>query len=104
MNEKSETEKKIIESFKQDEKMMAHVFAQWCVNHDQDPAEIYASVYGSADNQVLREAIDLTVPKEEAGPIETETLLGVLSLFGNEGLAEEVTKIKYKNQKKDESN
>jgi hypothetical protein len=104
MNEKSETEKKIIESFKQDEKMMAHVFAQWCVNHDLDPAEIYASVYGSADNQVLREAIDLTVPKEEAGPIETETLLGVLSLFGNEGLAEEVTKIKYHNQKKGESN
>jgi hypothetical protein len=39
----------------------------------------------------LRQAVELTVPKNEAGDIADETLLGVLSLFGNEDLAFAVT-------------
>jgi hypothetical protein len=91
MENQSEREKKIIESFQQDEQMMAHVFAQWCINNDLNPEEVYAEAYGAADNPVLQEAVKLTVSKEEAGPIETETLLGVLALFGNHDLAEAVT-------------
>lgn len=92
MEQHNDKEKKIIESFKQDENMMALVFAQWCVNHDLSPETLYMEAHGDASNPVLQEAIALTVPKEEAGPIETETLLGVLSMFGNDALAEVVTK------------
>jgi len=37
------------------------------------------------------QALELTVPKEEAGDIADDTVLGVLSLFGNEELAFIVT-------------
>ncbi|SDN20650.1 hypothetical protein [Alkalicoccus daliensis] len=92
MEEHNDKEKQIIESFKQDENMMALVFAQWCINHDLSPEELYTEAYGDASNPVLHEAIALTVPKEEAGEIDTQTLLGVLAMFGNDALAEVVTK------------
>ncbi|WP_251550592.1 hypothetical protein [Neobacillus muris] len=63
-------------------------FAQWCVNHDLNPEELYLSAYPhQSKNQALREALELTVPKEEAGEVADETVLGVLSLFGNDDLA-----------------
>ena len=53
------------------------------------------------ENPVLTEAMELTVPKEEAGPIENETVMGVLSLFGNDDLAfvvaEEIQKLQKGN-------
>ncbi|MGG1675379.1 hypothetical protein ACIFOT_06430 [Neobacillus sp. NRS-1170] len=92
-------EEKIIENFKGEEKMMILVFAQWCVNHELDPEELYLKAYPyQASNPALKEAIELTVPKEEAGEVEDQTLLGVLSLFGNDDLAfvvtEEIKKMK----------
>jgi len=91
MNSK-ELEEKIIQHYKGEEKMMILVFAQWCVNHDLDPEELYLRAYPSqSSNPALREAIELTVPKEEAGEIADQTLLGVLSLFGNDDLAFVVT-------------
>lgn len=91
MNRKN-IENQIIENFQRDEKMMILVFAQWCVNHDLDPEELYLRAYpDQTSNQALKEAIDLTVPKEEAGEVADQTLLGVLSLFGNEDLAFVVT-------------
>ncbi|KKK37876.1 hypothetical protein WQ57_11915 [Mesobacillus campisalis] len=82
----------IIQNYQGEEKMMILVFAQWCVNHDLDPEELYLRAYPQqASNQALREAIDLTVPKEEAGEVPDDTLLGVLSLFGNDDLAFVVT-------------
>lgn len=88
----NEMEKKIIESYRQDEKMMVLVFAQWCVNHELDPVALYEKAYpDQPGNQSLTEAMELTVPKEEAGDIPNDTLLGVLSLFGNEDLAFVVT-------------
>lgn len=97
-------EEKIIESYKQDEQMMILVFAQWCVNHQLEPAEIYEKAYpNQIKNIALTQAIDLTVPKEEAGEIANETLLGVLSLFGNEELAYVVSKeIEKMNRKKND--
>ncbi|MEH7098455.1 hypothetical protein [Neobacillus vireti] len=91
MNSK-ELEEKIIRHYQGEEKMMILVFAQWCVNHDLDPEEVYLRAYPhQSSNPALREAIELTVPKEEAGEIADETLLGVLSLFGNDDLAFIVT-------------
>jgi hypothetical protein len=99
MNQK-ELEEKIIENYQGQENMMILVFAQWCINHDLDPEEIYLRAYpNQSKNQALREALELTVPKEEAGEISDETLLGVLSLFGNDDLAFIVTEEIQKRKK-----
>jgi hypothetical protein len=88
----NEFEEQIIRSYQRDEQMMILVFAQWCVNHDLDPALLYLRAYPKqASNQALQQAIELTVPKDEAGEVPHETLLGVLSLFDNESLAFIVT-------------
>ncbi len=92
MQEKDQLEKHIIESYKKDETMMILVFAQWCVNHDLDPDAVYQKAYPTQEsNATLKETMALTVPKEEAGDIPFDTLLNVLSLFGNEDLAWIVT-------------
>jgi hypothetical protein len=86
-------EEKIIENYKKDESMMVLVFAQWCINNDLDPLELYSRAYPNQTGSVtLKQAIDLTVDKSESGDIPIETLLGVLSLFGNDELAFVVTK------------
>ncbi|OLN23155.1 hypothetical protein BTO30_04070 [Domibacillus antri] len=83
-----ELSKRIAESYEKEENMMILVFAQWCVNHDLDPADVYKRAYpDQGENQALKDGIALTVPKEEAGEVPDDTLLGVLSLFGNEDLA-----------------
>ncbi|WP_349407483.1 hypothetical protein [Pseudalkalibacillus sp. SCS-8] len=87
MNSK-DLEKKIIDNYQKDEHMMILVFAQWCVNHDLDPHEVYVRAYPDQEkNPALRQAIELTVSKEEAESIPDQTVLGVLSLFGNDDLA-----------------
>lgn len=96
--DKKEMEEQIISNYRRDEKMMILVFAQWCINHDLDPVELYLRAYpDQANNQALKEAVELTVSKEEAGEVPDQTLLGVLSLFGNDDLAfivtEEMAKI-----------
>ena len=99
MNQK-ELEEKIIENYQGQEKMMILVFAQWCINHDLEPEEIYLRAYpNQSANPALREAIELTVPKDEAGEISDETILGVLSLFGNDDLAFVVTEEIQKRKK-----
>lgn len=81
-------EERIVESYRQDEDMMILVFAQWCVNHGLDPAELYRKAYPEQiENESLARVLELTVSKEEAGDIPDQTLLGVLSLFGNDDLA-----------------
>ncbi|MBB6450270.1 hypothetical protein HNR44_002253 [Geomicrobium halophilum] len=85
-------EKQVIDQYQQDENMMILVFAQWCVNQDLDPHELYKRAYpDQAMNAELEKTLELTVPKEEAGEVEDQTLLGVLSLFGNNELAMIVT-------------
>ena len=99
MNQK-ELEEKIIENYRGQENMMILVFAQWCINYDLDPEKIYLRAYPNQNkNQALREALELTVPKEEAGEVSDETLLGVLSLFGNDDLAFIVTEEIQKRKK-----
>ena len=99
MNQK-ELEEKVIGSYQSQEKMMILVFAQWCINHDLEPEEIYLRAYpNQSANPALREAIELTVPKDEAGEVSDETLLGVLSLFGNDDLTFVVTEEIQKRKK-----
>jgi hypothetical protein len=89
---RKELEEEIIRNYQRDEQVMILVFAQWCVNHGLNPAELYARAYPAQEtNPLLLQAIELTVPKEESSEIADETLLGVLSLFGNDDLAFVVT-------------
>ncbi|MCZ8514003.1 hypothetical protein O9H85_16550 [Paenibacillus filicis] len=91
MNRK-EFEEQLIKNYQQDEHMMILVFAQWCINCDLDPEAVYREAYPQQEaNAALQQALALTVSKEEAGDIPDETLLGVLSLFGNDELAYIVT-------------
>ncbi|WP_246943417.1 hypothetical protein [Bacillus pinisoli] len=86
--DKKELEQNIIANYQKDEKMMILIFAQWCINHDLDPEALYLKAYpNQVNNQYLREAMELTVDKQEAGEISDQTLLAVLSLFGNDDLA-----------------
>ena len=59
----------------------------------------YVLILINQANQTLREALELTVPKEEAGEVKDQTLLGVLSLFGNDDLAFVVTEEMNKRKK-----
>lgn len=81
-------EERIVESYRQDEDMMILVFAQWCVNQELDPLGLYQQAYPKqTSNERLERVLKLTVPLEEAGDIPDSTVLGVLSLYGNDDLA-----------------
>jgi hypothetical protein len=68
--------------------MMILVFAQWCINQGLDPEELYRAAFPQQDsNERLLRVHKLTVSREEAGDIPLDTVLGVLSMFGNEDLA-----------------
>ncbi|WP_102348964.1 hypothetical protein [Bacillus sp. Marseille-P3661] len=87
MNSK-DIEKKIIENYQTDEKMMILVYAQWCINNELDPEELYNRAYPPQQaNSALRQALDVVVSKEESAEIHDETLLNLLSVFGNDDLA-----------------
>ncbi len=82
-----ETQEKIVQAYRQEEDMMILVYAQWCINNDLDPVELYSKAYPEQiANERLARGLGLTVPKEEAGDITDDTLLGVLTMFGNEDL------------------
>lgn len=84
----SDKDKYIIERYQQDEAMMALIFAQWCINHELDPLEVYERAYpNQAKNKLLLEAIEKTVPKNESEEISKEVVQHVLQLFGNDDLA-----------------
>lgn len=84
----SDKDKYIIERYQQDEAMMVLIFAQWCINHDLDPLEVYERAYpNQPKNKLLLEAIEKTVPKNESEEISKEVVQHVLQLFGNDDLA-----------------
>ena len=86
--DKNEFEQKVIESYQKDEKMMILVYAQWCINKDFDPEALYGQAYpGQLNNQALRDALELTVSKQESEDIPDQTVLNILQLFGNDDLA-----------------
>ena len=94
-----EMEKRVIENYQNDERMMILIFAQWCVNNNLDARELYIKAYpNQLNNAILDEVVEETVPKNEAEEIPAATVLQVLQLFGNDDLAfvvqEEVEKLK----------
>ncbi|MCR2822837.1 hypothetical protein [Lederbergia panacisoli] len=87
-------EKRVKENYQNDEEMMILIFAQWCINHDLDPEKVYGQAYpDQAANSALRKAIHSTVAKENGSDISNDTLLNILSLFGNDNLAFVITEI-----------
>lgn len=95
--EREELEKRIIENYQSDERMMVLVFSQWCINNDLNPHQLYKKAYPHQPaNPLLDELEELTVSKKESEEIATETVLQILQLFGNDDLAfvvqEEVAK------------
>ena len=85
---RKELEDQIIENYRNEERMMILAFAQWSINRGLDPQELYERAYpGQRNNPELLAALELTVPKEEAGEIADETVLNMLSVFGNDDLA-----------------
>jgi hypothetical protein len=93
-------QQQVIQNYQRDEQMMILVFAQWCINQDLDPVILYQKAYpDQIHNAALKQALDLTVSKDEAGEIDDFTLLGVLSMFGNDELAFVVTQ-EIENQSK----
>ncbi|WP_404451138.1 hypothetical protein LG329_12400 [Virgibacillus necropolis] len=86
--DRKEMEDKVIESYQNDEKMMILIYAQWCINNDLEPKDLYEQAYPSQmKNNALKEALELTVPKKESEEIPDSTVLNVLQLFGNDDLA-----------------
>ena len=99
--DRKEIEERIIEQYRQDENTMILVFAQWCINHDLNPAELYRKAYpAQGENPELVKTLELTVPKEESETVPDETLLNVLQLFGNDDLAFVVTEEMEKRERK----
>ncbi len=88
---------RVVENYQRDEEMMILIFAQWCVNHDLNPIEIYERAYPQQkQNEALNKALDSTISKEESEYIPDETLFAVLSMFGNEELAFTVSEVTKK--------
>lgn|SRR5699024_1366213 len=102
--EREQMEKKVIESYQNDEKMMILVYAQWCINNDIDPQSLYMEAYPEqTTNKILLEVLELTVPQNESEHIPNETVLNMLQLYGNDDLAfivqREIDRLKSKWQK-----
>lgn len=81
-------EEEIIKNYEDQEHMMILIYAQWCINNDLDPLNLYNEAYpDQMKNQALLDALENTVPKKEADDIDDETVLNVLQVFGNIDLA-----------------
>ncbi len=88
MSDQNEIEQQVVKQYESDQHAMILIFCQWCINHDLDAVILYKEAYPFQDNnEMLLQMLELTVPKEEAGEIVTETVIQVLSMFNNEDLA-----------------
>lgn len=77
---------KVIEQYEADENMMIQIYVQWCINHDINPLELYNRAYpNQASNNVILELMETT--EKNSTIIDTDTVLYVLQLFGNDDLA-----------------
>lgn len=84
----SEREALIIEKYRQEEKLMILLFAQWCINHNLNPISIYQKAYpADRQNAQLKEVLEETIPKAESDEIPLASLLEVLSWFEQDQLA-----------------
>lgn len=99
VSNKNDIESQVVKQYESDHNAMILIFCQWCINNDLDPVVLYKEAYPEqGDNIALQQMVDITVSKEEAGEINTNTVIQVLSMFNNEDLAFIVSK--YGNNKK----
>jgi len=81
-------DKQVIENYQNDEEMMILLYAQWCINHDLDPVELYVKAYpNQPKNDVLLKMLESTVAKEQSEMIPDQMIISVLQTFGNDDLA-----------------
>jgi len=77
---------RVIEQYEADENIMIQIYVQWCVNHGIDPLDLYGKAYPEQPtNGTVLELIEIT--EKDATDVDTETVLYVLQLFGNDDLA-----------------
>lgn len=77
---------KVIEQYQHDENIMIQLFASWCANHQLDALALYTQAYpGQEKNALLFKAMEEI--EKDTLEVDTETLVNVLQLFGNEDLA-----------------
>jgi len=77
----------VIRAYKEQEKMMVLIYAQWCVNNNFDCVELYEEAYPEqVDHSILKEVIHETVSKKESEEITDDVLFSVLGTFGNTDL------------------
>jgi type III secretory pathway component EscR len=92
MNRTDPISEKIISNYQKDEGMMILIYTQWCVNNGLDPKTIYLRAYpDQIQNEYVLHMLGQSVAKEEAEYISNDTVLNVLSLFGNDDLASVVS-------------
>lgn len=85
--EYKDIDQQIIQKYKDDENVMIRLFVQWCANHRLDPQALYQKAYPEQiANSALKKVIEEDEGFEEL-PIDNETMLDVLQLFGNDDLA-----------------
>lgn len=81
---------RVIEQYQHDENIMIQLYVQWCMNHDVDAILLYEKAYPQQPKNVVLEQV-LEETEKDALQVDTETVLHVLQLFGNEDLAFEVS-------------
>ena len=76
----------VIQQYENDEQIMIQLYVQWCIKHDLDASELYAQAYpAQTNNSALLKAIEEA--EKDSLHVDTETVLHVLQLFGNDDLA-----------------
>lgn len=81
---------KVIEQYEADENMMIQIYVQWCINHDIDPVALYEKAYPTQESNELLIKIAEGAEKNVLD-VDTEAVLNVLQIFGNDDLAFEVS-------------
>lgn len=80
-------EEQVIQKYQDDEQLMIRLFVQWCANHQLDPHELYKRAYPhQQENASMQNIIEQADAADDIN-IDSETMLNVLQLFGNDDLA-----------------
>ncbi len=103
MKIRDSNEERIVTNYENEEKMMILIFAQWCINQDLDPEQLYGKAYpNQVSNLLLKEALELTVSKAESSYISEQTILDLFSFYGNDDLGFVVSEELEKKKKRKE--
>ncbi|MGM0803592.1 MAG: hypothetical protein ACQET8_02560 [Bacillota bacterium] len=87
-NKANDISEQVISNYQKDEGMMIIIYSQWCVNNELDPKAVYLKAYpDQSKNEYVMHMLEQTVSIDEAEHIPHDTVLQVLSMFGNDDLA-----------------